>query len=134
MQKLFLKEERPEHRDMVPSPILNQTGFAEAASAPPLSIAVKWVEVVLEVEMRHLQVKPLNLTAQSWYLIAPEEKSPWGRVNNQYQILFFFTLIFFKSFMLKQCGDQYLMKLYAVQDGLWADTFIKIPKWESTRT
>lgn len=92
MQKLFLKEERPEHRDMVPSPILNQTGFAEAASAPPLSIAVKWVEVVLEVEMRHLQVKPLNLTAQGWYLIAPEEKSPWGRVNNQYQILFFFSL------------------------------------------
>lgn len=35
--------------------------------------------------------------------------------------------------MRKQCGDQYLMKLYAAQDGLWADTFIKISKWESTR-
>lgn len=30
--------------------------------------------------------------------------------------------------MLKQCGDQYLMKLYAVQDVPWADTFIKSPK------
>lgn len=27
--------------------------------------------------------------------------------------------------MLKQCGDQYLVKLYAVEDTPWADIFIK---------
>jgi hypothetical protein len=49
MQKLFLKEKRSEHIDVVTSPISNKTLFAEAVSAHHIALQ-SWAEIVLEEE------------------------------------------------------------------------------------
>lgn len=105
MQNLSLKEERSWHTHIA-TPTISNKIWTCRGSFSFTAYNQSWSRLGLSLKKScHLWVKPLNLTAQSCYLIAPEEKSPCSGVNNQYQIFISlfrslsFSPIFFKSFI-----------------------------------
>lgn len=130
MQNWFLKEERSVRIHVVTPTVSNKIRFCRGG---PGFIMYNQSRSELKLSLKkrcRRQVKPLNLTAQSCYLIAPEEKSPWGGVNNQYQILFFFHFNFLWKLHAQAmwwpisngiicCSNTFLARTYLANPKTW---------------